>query len=107
ATTSVTRQADTAPGMGPAAMAPTLAAIVQERLYRPSPTELLRILHELDDRVGTLDPRPARHACLTEAPVAQTFALPGGQSFTVNLQCLQTFGDGTGWVAFGFARALP
>jgi hypothetical protein len=96
------------PGTGGMAMdLPSLATIVQQRLYTPGPTEVLRILHALDDRVAELDPRPSEHPCLTSAPTAQTFALPGGQSFTVQLQCLQRFGDGTGWVAFGFGNALP
>lgn len=93
-------------GMGGGGMPPTLAMIVRERLYQPSPTELLRILHELDDRVAQLDPKPSVHPCLTSTPMARSYALPGGQSFEVKLQCLDRFADGSGWLALGFASAL-
>lgn len=83
-----------------------LAQAVRERLYSPGPTSVLRIVHELDGRVSELDPRPSEHPCLTTAPVATTYSLPGGETFTVKLQCLQTFGDGSGWLAFGFDSAL-
>jgi hypothetical protein len=86
----------------------SLAVAIQERFYMGGPTELLRIVKDLDDRVRGLDTDRSKHACLTAAPVEHTYALPGGQSFRVKLQCLQSFGDpgsaGAGWVAFGFAR---
>jgi hypothetical protein len=84
----------------------SLAQAVQERLYSPGPTAILRILHEIDGRVIGLDPRPSQHPCLTAPPVSTTYALPGGQTFTVKLQCLERFNDGAGWIAFGFDSAL-
>jgi hypothetical protein len=91
-------EGDTMPG------AVSLGQAVQERFYAGGPTSLLRIVKELDDRVASLDPRPSKHPCLHAAPVAKTYALPSGQSFTVKLQCLDS--HGADWVAFGFAEAL-
>jgi hypothetical protein len=109
AATSVTHQAQMA--MGPGGMMgmpePSLGTVVQQRLYTPGPTELLRIVHDLDDRVAGLDPRPAKHPCLTTAPVAHSYSLPGGETFTVHLQCLVSFGGAGGWIAFGYGAALP
>jgi hypothetical protein len=82
----------------------SLGVAVQQRFYSAGPTSLLRIVKDLDDRVASLDPRPAKHPCLTAVPVAKTFALPGGQTFTVKLQCLDS--HGTDWLAFGFGTAL-
>jgi hypothetical protein len=82
----------------------SLGLAVQDRFYSGGPTSLLRIVKELDDRVAGLDPRPAKHPCLMAAPVAKTYALPGGQSFTVKLQCIDS--HGSDWVAFGFGSAL-
>lgn len=93
-------------GAGAMAGAIDLAVAVQERLYTPGPTEILRIVSELDGRTAGLDTDPGSHPCLTSAPVPLTYALPGGQAFTVQLQCLQSFRDGSGWVAFGFDTAL-
>ena len=93
-------------GAGAMAGSIDLATVVQERLYMPGPTEILRILSEIDGRTAGLDTDSGRHPCLTGAPVPLTYALPGGQSFTVQLQCLQAFGDGSGWIAFGFDTAL-
>jgi hypothetical protein len=86
-----------------------LASAVQERIYSPGPTELLRIVSDLDGRTMGVDANPASHPCLTSAPTTETFTFPSGQTFTVKLQCLQRFGDGSGWIAFGFdeAAALP
>lgn len=87
-----------------------LATVVQERLYTMGPTEILRILSDVDGRTSTLDTRTDKHPCLTTAPVARTYALPGGQTFVVQLQCLEEFsgpgGVGGGWFAFGFDTAL-
>jgi hypothetical protein len=86
-----------------------LATVVQERFYSGGPTAILRIVKELDDRVQGLDTDPSAHECLTAAPVLWSYALPGGQSFTVKLQCLEELGapgsPGAGWVAFGFDQA--
>lgn len=98
---------DTMPGSAGGNTMPgsiSLGTAVQERLYTPGPTSLLRIVKELDDRVAQLDPQPGKHACLTMAPVSKTYNLPGGQSFTVKLQCLES--HGSDWVGFGFATAL-
>jgi hypothetical protein len=99
---------DTMPGsMNPDGGMPgdiSLGLAVQQRFYSPGPTSLLRIVKELDDRVAGLDPRPAKHPCLTATPIATTYALPGGQSFAVKLQCLDS--RGSDWVAFGFGTAL-
>jgi hypothetical protein len=87
-----------------------LATAVQERLYTMGPTEILRILSEVDGRTSTLDTRASQHPCLTTTPVSRTYALPGGQTFTVKLQCREEFGGpgsvGGGWLAFGFDAAL-
>jgi hypothetical protein len=80
-----------------------LATAIQERFYSAGPTSLLRIVKELDDRVAMLDTNTARHPCLTEEPVASSYALPGGQTFGVKLQCLER--SGSTWLAFGFDRA--
>lgn len=86
-----------------------LATVVRERFYSTGPTDILRIVKALDDRILGLDTDPAVHPCLTAPPVAWTYALPAGQSFSVKLQCLQELGApgsaGAGWVAFGFDRA--
>ncbi|HTV23248.1 MAG TPA: hypothetical protein VMG12_31385 [Polyangiaceae bacterium] len=86
-----------------------LATAVQERFYSMGPTDLLRIIKALDDRVLGLDTNPATHPCLTATPVPWTYTLPAGQTFSVKLQCLQEFGApgsaGAGWVAFGFDSA--
>lgn len=86
----------------------SLAVAIQERFYMGGPTELLRIVKDLDDRVKGLDTDKSKHACLNATPVEQTYALPGGQSFRVKLQCMQSFGGAgsaaAGWVAFGFSR---
>jgi hypothetical protein len=83
-----------------------LATAIQERFYSQGPTNLLRIVKQLDDRVSALDMNPALHPCLNAAPHALTYALPGGQTFEVRLQCVQQFagpGGGSGnWLAFGF-----
>jgi hypothetical protein len=103
-----TMPGDTMPGsMNPDGGMPgevSLGLAVQDRFYSAGPTSLLRIVKELDDRVAGLDPRPGKHSCLTTAPVPTTYALPGGQTFTVKLQCLDS--RGTDWVAFGFGSAL-
>lgn len=86
----------------------SLGTAVQERLYTPGPTEILRIVSELDGRTGELDTRPSKHPCLTSPPVTHTYTLPGGQTFTVKLQCMEHFSAGSsdGWIAFGFDDAL-
>lgn len=81
-----------------------LAQVVKERLYTAGPTELLRIVKELDDRTAGLDTRPAQHPCLTTTPIDKTYDLAGGPPFPVKLQCLQSLGEQ--WLAFGFAQAL-
>lgn len=87
----------------------SLATAVQERFYSGGPTDILRVVSDLDNRVLGLDTDPAAHECLTAAPVAVSYALPAGQSFGAKLQCLQTFAagpvGGAGWVAFGFDQA--
>ncbi len=84
-----------------------LATAVQQRFYSGGPTDLLRIVRDLDERVQGLVLDPSAHACLTAAPAIVTYALPAGQTFQVKLQCLQTFGAagamGSGWLGFGFA----
>lgn len=83
-----------------------LAVAVKERFYSMGPTEVLRIVKDLDGRVAGLDTDPSKHKCLTAAPIDRTIAFPSGQQFAVKLQCLQSFGNpgdpGAGWVAFGF-----
>jgi hypothetical protein len=81
----------------------SLGHVVQDRIYTAGPTELLRIVSELDGRTGTLDTDPSRHACLTAAPVGRTLMFPGGQSFGVQLQCLSEWPGG--WFAFGWASS--
>jgi hypothetical protein len=87
----------------------SLATAVQERFYSGGPTDILRIVSDLDNRVLGLDTDPSAHECLTAAPVPVSYALPGGQSFSAKLQCMQTFPagpvGGAGWVAFGFDQA--
>jgi hypothetical protein len=83
---------------------PDLAVAIQDRFYSSGPTDLLRIVKDLDDRVQGLNLDPEQHTCLTSTPVSKTYVLPEGQTFEVKLQCLQTFG-GSGWVGFGFAEA--
>jgi hypothetical protein len=83
----------------------SLAQTVQDRLYSPGPTALLRIVRELDGRTAQLDTDPAKHACLGTVPVARTWTFPSGQSFNVQLQCMQEWTGG--WLAFGFAPSEP
>jgi hypothetical protein len=78
-----------------------LAQIVQDRLYSPGPTELLRIVRELDTRTANLDTDRSKHACLGVAPVEHTWTFPGGQTFRTALQCMQEMAGS--WIAFGFA----
>jgi hypothetical protein len=85
--------------------AANLAQTIQERLYTAGPTEILRIVHELDDRTLQLDTTPSKHECLTATPRATTIALPGGQTFTLQLQCIEHWSGGGGWIAFGFDSA--
>jgi hypothetical protein len=89
--------------------ASNLATAVQQRFYSGGPTDVLRIVSDLDQRVLGLDTDPSAHECLTAPPVAVSYALPAGQSFSAKLQCLQTFPagpvGGAGWVAFGFDQA--
>lgn len=80
-----------------------LARAIQERLYSPGPTELLRVISELDNGTAHLDTDSTKHACLTMAPQTRTLSFPGGQSFRLQLQCM-TQGMGS-WMAFGFAPA--
>jgi hypothetical protein len=94
---------------GQAAPAINLATAVQERFYSGGPTDILRIVKALDDRVLGLDTDVSEHECLTATPAPTTYTLPGGQTFTVKLQCLQEFPagpvGGAGWLAFGFDQA--
>jgi hypothetical protein len=85
-----------------------LAVAVQERFYSGGPTELLRIVKQLDDRVQGMNLDASAHACLSAAPQTLTYALPGGEVFEVKLQCLQSFGapgSSAGWVGFGLVPA--
>jgi len=82
-----------------------LASAVRERIYSPGPTELLRIVSELDGRTMGIDANAASHPCLAAAPTTETYTFPGGRTFAVKLQCLERFGDGSGWIAFGFDEA--
>jgi hypothetical protein len=87
---------------------PELAGAIQDRFYSSGPTDLLRIVKNLDDRVQGLNLDPEAHTCLSSAPVSKIYALPDGQTFEVKLQCLQSFGGSgapSGWVGFGFAEA--
>lgn len=78
-----------------------LALAVQERLYTAGPTELLRLVHELDQRTARLDGMVSGHACLATTPVVKTIRVPGRQPFVMQLQCLEQHVGG--WMAFGFA----
>lgn len=80
-----------------------LAIAIKERLYTAGPTEILRIVQELDNRTKQLDTALSKHACLSAEPSARTVALPGALSFPVMLQCMVH--SGGSWLAFGFARA--
>lgn len=85
-----------------------LATAVQERFFNGGPTDILRVVKDLDDRLLGLDTDPSLHECLTVAAVPFSYSLPSGQSFSVKLQCLQEFAPGamgSGWVAFGFDQA--
>lgn len=98
------------PGFGTARQALgaiTLATAIQERFYSTGPTDLLRIVKAVDDRMQGLDLTVAAHPCLGTPPVEHTYLLPGGQTFQVKLQCLQHFGTpgaNSGWVGFGRVR---
>jgi hypothetical protein len=83
--------------------APSMGTAIQERFYTAGPTALLRIVKDLDDRVAGLDTKLDEHECLTAAPTPVNYALPGGQTFTVELQCLTEPG-GSHWIAFGFGE---
>jgi hypothetical protein len=88
-------------------VAPTaadLAMVVRDRIYTPGPTEILRVVHEVDDRVRGLELRLSEHECLGALPRTISPALPAGASFPLRLQCLQTI-DPTLWIAFGFDEA--
>jgi hypothetical protein len=85
----------------------TLGTAIQERFYSTGPTDLLRIVRAVDDRVQGLDLTVASHPCLSTLPVEHTYQLPGGQTFQVKLQCMQHFGTpgaNSGWVGFGRVR---
>ena len=86
-----------------------LATAVQDRFYSGGPTDLLRIVKDLDDRVQGLQLDLAQHPCLSAPPVTKTYGLPSGQTFEVKLQCLQSFGTGSsgGWVGFGIVAHEP
>jgi hypothetical protein len=81
----------------------SLATAVQERFYSGGPTDLLRIVQELDGRMQGLQLDAAQHPCLSATAATNTYNLPSGQTFEVKLQCLQSFGSGSsaGWVGFG------
>jgi hypothetical protein len=82
----------------------SLATAIQERFYSTGPTDLLRIVKALDDRVQGLNLDRAAHPCLASNPVPVAYALPAGAAFDVKLQCLQHFGTpgaSSGWVGFG------
>jgi len=76
-----------------------LAQAVQERLYSQGPTEILRIVQELDNRTSQLDLSASRHGCLGAAAIARDLMFPGGQTFRVQLQCMREHTGG--WLAFG------
>jgi hypothetical protein len=87
----------------------TLGTAIQQRFYSTGPTDLLRIVQALDARVQGLDVNGPGHACLSTAPVAVTYALPSGETFSVALQCMQRFGtpgSNAGWVGFGIVPAV-
>jgi hypothetical protein len=100
------------PGFGTARQALSaisLATAIRERFYSTGPTDLLRIVKAVDDRVQGLDLTVAAHPCLATPPVEHTYVLPGGQTFQVKLQCLQHFGTpgaNSGWVGFGRVRPV-
>lgn len=104
------RRGDGQQAFGTARQAQTaisLATVIQERFYSTGPTDLLRIVRGVDDRVQGLDLTVAAHPCLSTPPVEHTYLLPGGQTFQVKLQCMQRFGtagQSSGWVAFGVQR---
>jgi hypothetical protein len=87
-----------------------LALAVQERFYMGGPTELLRIVKDLDGRLAGLDTDATKHACLTTTPAVHSYALPGGRTFDVKLQCMQSFGApgsaSDAWIAFGFGSSV-
>lgn len=87
---------------------PDLAGAIKDRFYSSGPTDLLRIVKDLDARVQGLSLDPEAHTCLSSAPVSQVYVLPDGQTFEVKLQCLQSFGGSgaAGWVGFGFGEAV-
>lgn len=85
-----------------------LAIAVQERFYSGGPTELLRIVKQLDDRSQGLNLDASAHACLGAAARTLAYPLPGGEVFEVKLQCLQSFGtpgSNGGYLAFGLVPA--
>jgi hypothetical protein len=83
-----------------------LSTAIQQRFYSGGPTDLLRIIKNVDQRLAELELDPAKHECLSESPVQSRFVLPGSETFDVQLQCLQHLGDGDGhWLAFGFESA--
>jgi hypothetical protein len=88
-----------------------LAVAIKERFYSMGPTEVLRIVRDLDGRLAGLDTDPSKHKCLMTTPIERTYTFPSGQSFGVKLQCMQSFGNpgdaGAGWVAFGFGPSDP
>jgi hypothetical protein len=89
---------------------PDLAVAVKDRFYSSGPTDLLRIVKDLDDRVQGLSLDPAAHPCLSSSPISKVYELPQGQTFEVKLQCLQTFGGSglpSGWVGFGYVESTP
>ena len=79
----------------------SLARVIQERLYSAGPTELLRIISGLDGRTAQLDTDTSKHSCLTGAPMERSLTLAGGQTFRLQLQCMDERNGG--WMAFGFA----
>lgn len=105
------RRSDDGPELGTARQAQTginLATAIQQRFYSTGPTDLLRVVKDVDERVQGLDLTVSAHACLSTPPVEHTYSLPGGQTFQVKLQCMQHFGTpgsaGSGWVGFGRER---
>ena len=86
-------------GAAPVGESSELAKAVQERLYSQGPTEILRIVRELDDRTASFDLSVSNHPCLASAPIARDLMFAGGQTFRVQLQCMQERVGG--WLAFG------
>lgn len=88
----------------------SLAQTVQNRLYTMGPTEILSLLKQLDGRTANIDTDTGSHPCLLKPPTAVAYALPGGQTFTTQLQCLTLLDSnktgGTHYLAFGFDNAL-